>query len=125
MANFDNVIPPEKPVLSALEEIVEKPPNRQSMFWQACISCQYSSAAVLHISSKYALLPFLLHLSSSLQGDLAAGLLQFLSSAMDGTADLESILALKNWVVDVWESSALNSLRICLVLTIWCTVSAI
>ncbi|OWZ68960.1 general transcription factor 3C polypeptide 4 [Cryptococcus neoformans Bt63] len=103
MANFDNVIPPEKPVLSALEEIVEKPPN------------------LLHISSKYALLPFLLHLSSSLQEDLAAGLLQLLSSAMDGTADLESILALKNWVVDVWESSALNSLRICLVLTIWCT----
>lgn len=37
MANFDNVIVPEIPVLSALKEIVEKPPNRQFMIWQARI----------------------------------------------------------------------------------------
>ncbi|KIR25385.1 general transcription factor 3C polypeptide 4 [Cryptococcus deuterogattii LA55] len=102
MANFDNVIVPEIPVLSALKEIVEKPPN------------------LLGISSKYVLLPFLLHLSSSPQENLAADLLQFLSSAIDGTADLESTLALKSWLIGVWESSALNSLRICLVLTLWC-----
>ncbi|KIR77247.1 general transcription factor 3C polypeptide 4 [Cryptococcus gattii EJB2] len=102
MANFDNVIAPETPVFSALKMIVEKPPNP------------------LRVSSKYVLLPFLLHLSSSPQENSAANLLQFLSSAIDGTADLESSLALKGWLVGVWESSALNSLRICLVLTIWC-----
>ncbi|WVQ72569.1 hypothetical protein IAR50_002127 [Cryptococcus sp. DSM 104548] len=104
LAEIGNLTPSDEPFAQTLRKTIEDPP------------------ILLHTSPQNVLMPFMLYiLASSPSADLAAELQALMLSCLQRTAEYDIALASKNIVVGLWNDSSLNSLRLCLVLAIWCS----
>ncbi|TYJ55670.1 hypothetical protein B9479_003573 [Cryptococcus floricola] len=91
-------------------------------FTQALKRTLWNPRVLVHISPQYVLMPFMLHMLTSSPSDtLAADVQELVLLCLQRTAEYDSALASQNIVVGLWNNSSLNSLRLCLVLAIWCS----
>ncbi|WVN88258.1 uncharacterized protein L203_103459 [Cryptococcus depauperatus CBS 7841] len=97
VANLGSVGPQlDESIIMALKRTIEQPP------------------ILLHISSQFVLLPFLLHLLTLSQSELLAAELLKLAQLDTQPTDVSP------GDIGLWSHSALNSRRLRLVLTLWC-----